>query len=79
MGGYQLSYEAFETFVTKQAILAKTEREKSKQKAEERNSFFARARAGGSAEVREDAVFELSKYLGVPEEELKRIWLEAEA
>lgn len=75
MGGYQISYEAFQTFVMNQARIAKAEREK----AEKDCNYTTRAASYiGSAEGREAAVFELARYLGVPEGEVKRIWLEAE-
>jgi hypothetical protein len=75
MGGYQFSYEAFQTYVEKQAIVAKSECKK----AEEDVNYTTRAASYiGSAEGREAAVFELAKYLGVPEEEVKKIWEEAE-
>ena len=75
MGGYQISYEAFQTFVQNQARIAKHERDKA---AEDENYTTRAASYIGSSEGREDAVFELAKYLGVPEDEVKRIWKEAE-
>jgi adenylosuccinate lyase len=69
MGGYQMSYESFETYVRKQAIMAKNEYEKAKEKHDD---FY-----GALAEGREHAVFELAKYLGAPEKEVKKIWEEA--
>ena len=82
MGGYQLSYEAFETFVQKQAIMAKADRAKAGEvKFSQDGALFSAFKSGnyvGSAEGREEAVFELANYLGAPEKEVKRIWLEAE-
>ena len=61
MGGYQISYEAFQTYVLKQAIVAKNERGK----ADKDVSYTTRVASYiGLAEGREDAVFELAKYLG---------------
>jgi hypothetical protein len=75
MGGYMISYEAFQTYVEKQAIMAKSEREK----ADKDVNYTTRAASYiGSAEGREAAVFELAKYLGAPEAEVKRIWEDAE-
>jgi len=76
MGGYQISYEDFEVYVQNQALMAKREREKAKEK-------YATPRKValyiGSAEGREEAVFEFAKYLGAPENEVKKIWEEASA
>jgi hypothetical protein len=75
MGGYQISYEAFKTYVQKQALMAKRECEK----AEGMENYTTQAASYiGSAEAREYAVFELAKYLGAPEKEVKKIWEDAE-
>jgi len=71
-----ISYESFTTYVQNQARIAKREREKA---AEDENYTTRAASYVGSAEGREDAVFEFAKYLGAPEDEVKRIWTEAEA
>ena len=78
MGGYKISYEAFETYVQNQARMAKMEREKSEE-MKAAKKLFMQGSYIGSAESREYAVFELAEYLGVPEKELKKIWMEAEA
>ena len=74
MGGYQISYESFETYIRNQARIAKDELER----ADEDENYTTRAASYiGSAEGREAAVFELAKYLSVPEKKVKRIWEEA--
>ena len=87
MGGYHLSYESFETFVQNQARLAKREAEQGRElkiTVDAHNAVTPKRdafRAGGycgSAEAREDVVFELAKYINVSEKEVKRIWMEAE-
>ena len=59
-----ISYEAFETYVQNQARRAKAERDRA-----DKDAFYI-----GSAEGREKAVFELANYLGIPDEEINRLW-----
>jgi len=66
MGGYQLSYEAFQTFISNQALMAKAEREKYEETKD--RSYL------GSARGREEAVFELALYLNAPDVEVKKFW-----
>jgi len=77
MGGYKISYEAFETYVQNQARMAKREREKSEE-MKDAKKLFMQGSYIGSAEGREYAVSELAEYLGVSEKEVKRIWEDAE-
>ena len=68
MGGYQISYESFKTYVQNQARMAKSERERYE---ETKDVAYL-----GEAEGREWAVFELAKYLCAPRKEVKEMWLE---
>ena len=77
MGGYKISYETFETYVQKQSIAANRELELYQRALVDGYKCLAGSYTG-AAEARRDAVFELAEYLDVPEEEVKRIWAEAE-
>jgi hypothetical protein len=86
MGGYQISYESFKTYVQNQARMAKAAIEKADE-IKTRVFFGDGGEKGEStkyfqynqeAEIRKDVVFELAKYLSAPEKEVKKMWLEAE-
>jgi len=87
MGGYQISYGSFETYVRNQARMAKAATDKADEiktrvffgDGGEKDSSTKYCQYNQEAETRKDAVFELSKYLGVPENEVKKIWEEASA
>ena len=75
MGGYEFSYESFETFVKNQSRLAKHELDRADEVYVYNNTQLLMFK--GQAEARKDVVLELAKYLNAPEAEVERYWEEA--